>query len=438
MNRVLVTLIVLTGTLTFRVAFAQEPAPLSVTLRQLQSSSTLVQAVATVHGAAESPSLHTVEHGADLRSSAHKEPLDLWLVLDNSALCAKYRADQTLSTWATALARELPAASRVSLLTFRRGAFEMLATQQSLDSLPLGKVHCQVGSVSAEPERALAYMNETEIPPGLSRAVWILSSGNASVSQKTLTKLRENGTELSLIFYNPFVFTALAPLFDSLRATMGEGLFHAQPLDSAELPSHTYRLQAALPNGSGNSLALVARVQARDRKAASSVATVALPPAAGPSLLHQILVGLAYLLVALAVLYCLYRVVRYYRPRHCAQCSSRLRFSDSTCAFCYEAEGAYLVAAAPLAINTLDKEQTQVGTHRRSAIRVLRRVGEKRAVYFRIHRRSESFRLQTAGLPVYVNGLPVTASRFLASGDRIRVAGAEFKFVQNSRSTQRV
>jgi hypothetical protein len=453
MRTLILSLVFFTGTLSYRVAFGKDeiaPPALGITLRQLKAGTGSVEGVASVHNAGTAaPTLHTVERNLDLRTSSKREPLDLWLVLDNSALCAKYRADQTLSAWASTLARELPSASRVSLLTFRRGAFETLATQQSIDSLPLAKLRCQPTTVSAEPERALAYVNETDVPSGLTRAVWILSSGNASISNKTLTRLRDSGSELTLLFYNPFVFNALAPLFDSMRSTMGDGMFYAQVLgeSAAELPARIYHLQAALPEGAAASATLLAKVQAGDRKAVSAAATVKLPPAVGPSVLDRVLIAALSILLAVALGYAIFRVVRYYLARRCSGCKTRLRFSDATCPFCFEKDGAYLVAANPLGaappathslVSALHAQTTQVGTHRRSQIRCLRHLGEKRAVFFKIQRKADSFHLQTANLPVYVNGLPVSTGRYLASGDRIRVGGADFKFVQNQRSTARV
>ena len=407
-----------------------------------------VSARATLIGkTATEISLFSVDKNAVVRSSVRKEPLDLWLLLDNSALCARNQATQTLSQWIGQLGSELPAASRVSLLTFRRGAFETLATQQPVGSLPVSKLRCETSSVSAEPERALAFVNDTDIPAGLSRAVWILSSGNLTASRSTLQRLKESGSHVSIFLYNPVVFPALAPVFDSLRQSLGEELFLAQAVTAgAPLPSRTVRLEADVPAGISGTGLFQIKAKQGDQSVASNVSSVRLPPARQASQLERTLFWIAVCLGVGLLAYAGLRITRFYRTKYCGQCGNRQRHADAVCGFCFAPEGAYLAVQNPLGGETptgspllapLHATRTAIGTHRKSALRCLRAVRERRKIFFHVEKQDSAYQLVPGAVAVFLNGMPVQTPRYLAAGDQILAHGAQFRFVQNRRSAER-
>lgn len=424
-----------------RTAFAS-----SVLLHSLGASQKEITATATVFAPKETvPSLYSLGSSTALPASVQKQALDLWLLLDSSGLCLRNKAEQQLATWITKMRGELPSQSRVSLLTFHRGALTVIATQQAIGDLPLNKLRCQAGAVSSEPEKALAYVTDTEVPAGLTRVVWVMSSGNVAVSRKQLQSFRETQTELAFFLYHPVVYKALTPLFDSMRSALGESLFYSGVIssDQTDLPARTYSLRAERPQGKNLiALSLVAQIKEGDNTAKSAVVSLALPSAGKPGILQTVIPFVLGALAAVLFLYGIFRLVRYYRPRYCSSCQHRLRFADASCPFCFEKDGAYLVsenpvkaiaAVAPL-VTPLTASRTRVGTQRRSAVRLLRHPREKRQVFFQIDREKGSFRLKPGTSVVFINEIPVASHRFLASGDSIRVQGTQMKFIKTRSS----
>lgn len=426
-----------------RQAFGAEPtASLSVSLYGASVDQNRIEAKAAIRGSKNaSLALFTPEAG-NLRTSVTRSALDLWLLVDSSALCAKNKIDTTVGSWLAKFQRELPAESRVSLVSFRRGTFEVLASQQPLAALGSGLLRCDPAAVSAEPEKALTYVRETAAPESLQRVVWLITSGNLSLGDKNVRYFTENGVELSVFVFNPTVLAAVAPLTEKLSQQMG-GIFHiSSPVfNPEELPSRNVQAAADSPLEKSGRLILGARVKAADKQAVSSTLVLNLGENAKPSLLRQLLRFLLSVALVIGLIVLVGSLVRAYLPQNCADCGARQRHSDRLCGHCFARFGAYLQLENPLGaaepaqrlIAPLTGTANRVGTRRGSIIRCLRRKGERRAVFFEIERSGEAkpTYLLRPKMPLFINGKLVTAPRYLANADEILVGRDLFRFVHS-------
>ncbi|MBY0371474.1 hypothetical protein K2X33_12355 [bacterium] len=427
-------------------AFAAPPAPdLKVSLHSAVVDANEIQATVSVRGPADTKvSLATTQADGPLRTSLVRAPLDLWILLDNSASCGTARVDQAVAGWVGRLGKELPSASRISLLSFRRGSLEVIASQVPAGEIPRGQIRCDARAVSAEPEKAMEYVRQAPALDGLTRQVWLVTSGNLSVGDAGVSWLRQSGTELHVLLYNPALLPVLGPVLDRLETKLGELLQAGAPVIAPEtLPVRTYVASAHSPLESSGNLTLFAQARQGDSKATSDPLTLSLGENARPSLLRRI-VRIATLMLGIAALVWLsVRLVRAYSPKHCGDCGQRMRQSQKLCAFCAIQEHAYLLQDNPLGekgevakplVAAIDAPLIHVGTRRGSLLRCLPRKGVRKAHFFQIAQTSRgertAYQLIPAGKPVFVNGVAVTAPRYLASGDEIRVASSRFQFIQ--------
>jgi hypothetical protein len=249
---------------------------------------------------------------------------------------------------------------------------------------------------------------------------------------------------LAFFIYNPIVYKAINPLFESMRSILGESLFYSGTVgvEQTDLPAHSYRIQSALPPGKNPSpFSIVAEAKEGEVTLKSPVISVTIPSKTNPSPFHKVLfllfiTGLGTVLGAI-----IYYLFRYFRPRICPACKKRMRFSDKQCPFCFANSGAYLVCDGkglcnppPFSLVTpLLKNSSPIGTHRKSVIRLLRNPKEKRRIFFQIDRKGESYCLLPKNETVFVNQYPVDRMRFLASGDMIGVDQFEIKFIKMDR-----
>lgn len=411
-------------------------AAASVSLKQLELEQGKLSGRVSVHSAGRArPVLTNLTNGSDLRTQTEIAPIDFWLMLDSSALCAKYQMDQTALAWISALRSELPAASRISVVSYHRGSLELLMARQPVGEAKSVRLRCDSHAVSAEPDKALAHFLAAETTPNLPRVIWIASSGNASVTATTLQKLKSTGADVSFLLYHPTLAATLQPVLERFRAALGTA-FHAEVLapQATDLPSRVYQVRAPAPEGA--TLSFQAKVMVGDQVAKSTALTLNGNAPTDSRLLHWAL-GIT---LGLAGLFALFQIIRYYCPRHCRDCGHRQRFGDVSCAFCFAPTGAYLVQDNPLGseaaitrplVRAVDQSVIAIGSHRRSALRCLRAPKEKRQKYFAVHRDGNAYRLLPGALPVRVNGIPVRRERILGSGDEIQVSKTRIRFLQN-------
>lgn len=408
----------------------------SVTLKQLELESGRLTGVVNVQSAGRArPVLSNLTNGSDLRTQSEIAPLDFWLLLDSSALCAKYQMDQTALAWVSTLKTELPASSRLSVISYHRGSLELLLARQPVAEAKNIRLRCDSRAVSAEPDKALQHFLAAETTPELPRVIWIASSGNASISAATLQKLKATGAELSFLLYHPTLAGTLQPVFERFRSQLGSA-FHFDVLaaQATELPARTYLVRALAPEGA--TMSFTAKVQVGDQTVKSTAITLNGKAPVDTRIFYWSLLGA----LALMALFALIQTFRYFRPRYCRECGHRKRFGASGCAFCFAADGAYLVQENPMGaesavtrplVKAVDADVISIGSHRRSPLRCLRAPKEKRQKYFALYREGSAYRLVPAALPVTVNGIAVRRERMLGAGDEIQVSKTRLRFLQN-------
>ncbi len=438
--RTLLLLSILLAAFPPRTAYAD-----SLTLRNVQVVDDHISAEVTVRamGTAK-PYLRLESLGKNLVAEVVRAPQEILLLVDTSGLCTKYQIGSVVQQWTAKLKSELPSSSRMSLAGFHRGSIEIAAIAQPLNAIDPEAIHCDAKAVSSSPDKALRQLLERDPDPGMARSVWILSSGNLFLSKETLEALKQDQTELAIFVYNPFLMNSLKGVLESLSQNLGTNLFSAGtlPTEASDLPIRFYGFEGNLPSGLQGTHSLSAHVKKGDQALKSAPLTfkagAAKPPSAIATLLSYLLPIAGLVLIA----YALYRLVRYFLPRSCRSCGHRIRYRDRSCAFCFSRNGAYLICSNPLGdkqpvvrplVRAVDEPEIAIGTHRKSRLRCLRARGEKRKAYFTLRRLELdgglAYRLEATRTPVFVNGVPVYASRHLASGDRICVERSRFTFV---------
>jgi hypothetical protein len=439
-NRTIALLIVLGILAPLRSAFADNAAPPA--LLRLHSASmegTEVHALVSASAAPALPTLFSLTTQSELRSTATRAPLDLWLLVDNSSLCSRFQVEQTVAAWLNALKQNLPGQSKISVVTYRRGALEVLSSHNSAAQFSPPLVQCQNTAVSAEPEKAIEQALEAPPVAGLTKVLWVLSSGNYAVSARTMASVKAQNIQTFFFLYNAAVAKAITPLIEAWETGVGKKAFSSFTMVEPTLipPIQTFWVKAAVPRKEMNGpLSLVARLKSGENGITSQPLLLS---TASPASLSWGEV-LFWTLLTVALIYLGFRIfvrcVRYYRPRHCHQCSRRMRYIDRNCGFCRETPSALLLWKNPrpelkgtiTSYAALEEGITEIGTHRRSRIRLLRLKGFRKECAFTIRRSHAQFVLEPKREKVYVNRFPVAGQRFLRSGDCISTGRFTFQF----------
>jgi hypothetical protein len=384
--------------------------------------------------------------GRTLAAGGNDLPIDLWILVDASALCQSNHLDQYLSGLLVSLKKQVARGSLLSVASFTNSTLEVHHNHRPLADAEAVSLKCDSHLLSSSYEKALARLLDSQVTD-LPTVAWIYTSGNIQLSDAMLKRLAERNVYLNVILYNAILADELKPVVDRQNERLGGDRMQLTGFNpnAALLPERWFRVEYELPEDfAGGTLTfdLAAQMGGAEVSRQSASATKLKPRT--PSFWHRY--GKAILLgtLVLGVLYLVYRLVAYYRPRHCSQCKRRLRVGQPTCLFCEAGDVAYLVGR----FNWRDRHKAnreevlplvspviEMGTHRRSRLKLLRPLGKRRARYFRIRREERpnqrvAYRLEPEGsVLLTVNGSLQGTPRYLAAGDRIGTQGFVFTFV---------
>ncbi|MCB0405162.1 MAG: hypothetical protein KDD51_10275, partial [Bdellovibrionales bacterium] len=166
----------------------------------------------------------------------------------------------------------------------------------------------------------------------------------------------------------------------------------------------------------------------------------------GNIFLEKYLRAALWLGLVLLVLWLGYRVASHYRTKVCPDCARIQRHTDPGCLFCLQNRDAFIIGN----FNVRDKrklghsdlvrlvsDSSEIGTHRRSVVQLIKSTQKRRACYVTIIREALpknrfAYRLvrnvSDSSVTISVNSNPIRKDRYLSSGDVLQIDGMEISF----------
>jgi hypothetical protein len=349
------------------------------------------------------------------------------------------------------LRRDLHSASRVSLVSFTNQTSEILVSEQAPSALGTASLTCDESVLSASYEQPIRRLMETKRESKLPTEIWVFTSGNIRLSDESWQWLKQRHVNLTVILYNGILEASLKPLVDYGKRWLGNDRFHlgVLTLDKPWVPARWFAVKTESPldlEGKEATLRLSA-ISGKQELGSDSI-TVLMPRSESYWFRRYGKVMLLGALVLFA-LWLVFRIVRFYWPRYCVNCRRRVRPEGNQCLFCPEVTDGFLVGNLPIAgrklktasVSALKGKSVEIGTRRKSHLRLRRRPGERAEAFMTIVREPLGvgrwgFRADPNphGRPVTLNGRLLESPRYLAKGDRIRIGRSEAVFVQGGRS----
>jgi hypothetical protein len=399
--------------------------------------------VSTLPAEGFSFSMQETETGKQVRLDTRPLPSTLWILLDASALCQSQKMDGYLNRLVRALKRQAHPDTQVTLATYTGEGSESLIHRRRVSEIEDIQVPCASRTYSASYDRTLAQLlRETAAQNPSPLAVWVFSAGNIELSKETAKQIIDRNADIEVTLYNEHVEKEVRTTAEASARLLSGQRFRFQVLPKKDIvyfPSFRFDGRFSIPlEWSGRSISTEVRATVGGKELARTSAILKAPPRMGADFYRRYLRRIVAAALLLAIAYGIYRIFRYYRPRHCRQCGLRQPFDWTQCLHCEGATSGVLVGdfrrrsegfgRAPKKHRTVIPltPRFEIGSHSRSAIRLPRR-GGKRALYAQIVRHpspsgSSSFELvRKSEVVLRVNGIAVERFRYLRAGDRIQI-----------------
>jgi len=372
-----------------------------------------------------------------LNAKAAALPIRLIMLVDASSLCGIYKIDAYVASLVGRLKGGLPKRSTVSVTSFTSSSLETLAPD-----LP---IHCEPRQNSASYEKALLRSLETVPKDDLKTVVWVLTSGNISLTPSTVAELAKREIAVNLILYNSIMEKELAPLVDLQNASGGRKTFSLSVLNRDEkvIPERWFDLDVTVP-GYLKSSSLSFTVIATQKEVAVTSDTISVAVDLGKrSLWARYGTVLSLILSVMLLTALVVGMVRFYRAKRCVTCHRLLPHGKRVCLFCHDGDLGKLVGdfnghdrhkSGKQEVFHLTRPRHDLGFRRQHSIRLTGKatargplatiVKEERADGKR------AFLLIPGGNSrVFVNGLLSEKPRYLGNGDEISLAGQDMTFL---------
>ncbi len=452
MKRMLASLALLLG-----VTLARAEAVLDLPMdNPVVKSGKVSLSVALPQGSGEKREFFLEQEGGEKLSlgGGQTTPMNLWVLVDVSALCRAREIDTQVNQALRALKENLHPESLLSLVSYTDSSLEIHANHQAVKSTQDYSLLCQAQSRSSSHERAIRHLMKSKEATELPTVAWVISSGNAKLSPESLAEMRNRRIETQLSIYNLAVKKEVLPTLTEQKTQLGESLLTVNWVDKKlQAPAIKYALQFYPPfaiQGKKSTLRLSA--SADGKQYASAPFNINLPDSKMKVfwLRYGRYLGLLILVVLLTRL--VLGLKRYYSTQECERCHKLLRVSDKKCGFCREEGEAYLIGnfnhkekekMGKYDVMAVAKNRVELGTHSRSGVRLIRPPQMKKRQYAVLHSESlengkRAFRLERHRLAdlgsVRVNQQTLKESRYLNSGDKIEILGQEVGFYVEGRA----
>lgn len=380
--------------------------------------------------------------------SSSLRPINLWLLVDASASCQLQRIDGLLASLVAQIKKQLPEESLVSVVSYTGGRIEVHENHKPVRELEASSITCSGQTVSSTYEKPLNFLLEARKDKNLPVAAWVLTSGNVQLSESLAKTLKEADINVHLLLYNAIIANDLRPAIDQMNLKLGKPRIRMSVFSSEaqRLPERWYHLEVDAPDvETGKVVAVDLEAAIGGGQTAKTSLTAKVPSGFVPTFFQKYGSIILILGLVLAAGYLVYRIVRYYTPKHCGSCGKTLRYEDQQCFFCRKKEDGFLVGRFnQFSRRKLDKRDVvflngpvvEIGTHRRSRVKLARVKGERRGMQFKILKESGpqgnvSYRVEPASEQALVtlNGNPLRQPRYLAHGDTLGIKDLKFTFL---------
>ena len=396
--------------------------------------------------------LNRLEDNSELSVIVNKIPVDLWILVDSSALCRKRGIDSHVEKLITKLRADLHKDSLLSVISYMDRKLEIHASSKKITDLEDINIRCKNNAYSNNFGRALSHLLGNRKPGNkLPIHTWVYTSGNSRLSNQIMKAAKAAKVQMDLILFNRLVEKHMAFSVNKLKSRLGENKVTMQVFNPEVLyPSRWYRIELENPfTMQGKRVPLEVVVSSDGAGEAKKALTVEIPHSKESSYYEKLMKYLPWILSGIGllfILWLLFKMRKAYRQRLCGKCGTPIRRADQSCLFCSSKQDGFLVGkfnhSDPLKKGKLDvapmgKKITEIGTHKGSAVPLIGPFGKRKFCYVKIARKvnkdeSASFlitRMEDAeGLEVLVNDKPLKGPRFLGVGDVLTVAGIELTF----------
>ncbi|MEZ4749443.1 MAG: hypothetical protein R3B54_02095 [Bdellovibrionota bacterium] len=389
------------------------------------------------------------EEGQSLGSigSGTKEAVNLWVLVDSSTLCRKNNIDERVNRLTRKLKSHLDSDSLVSLVSYTNTTLEIHHNHRPVREMEDSIVSCDNTLLSTTFEKPLEHLLTARESSELPTVVWVFTSGNIDLSKEVLAQLKKRNAEVHIALYNPFVASEIRPVLSDIQASLGKEnvRFSVIASDSPVLPEMRRRLSFSPPYElRGKRVRVRLQAVSGEKTVQSSPFNLSVPE--GNVFLERYLRMVLWMGLALLALWLGYRLVRSYRTKVCADCGRTRRHTDPGCLFCLQDRDAFLIGS----FNVRDKhklghsdlvrlvgDSSEIGTHRRSVVSLVKSTQKRRACYVTIIREAlpknrYAYRLvrnaSDSSIQISVNSNPIRKDRYLSSGDVLQIDGVEFSF----------
>jgi len=384
-------------------------------------------------------------------------PIDLSILVDTSSMCQSRKFDKQMAALIQLLESNQHPDTRVSLATYTSGTLEILARSKPLDELKSIHIDCEPKYYSSSYEKALTHLMEKHKAKQSPSVVWVFTSGNIQTSEATLKMLAEKELYVHFFLYNPVMQTEIAPTVEMLRSKSAKDriLYSVISSDTPFIPEKWMLVDINADFGpTGSRIPLTLKASSGKTQLTTSSLMVEVPNA---SLRFWVYRNRMAILITLGLLFTVYlglRLFRFYRKHSCHQCGKTLLAHDTFCYLCSDENEAFLVGQFNLYDAKKQKTEdvfhlrskiTELGTHKKSAIPMLRIKKRRKGCMVRIIREQVganniAYKLvrtaEAKSVVIRVNGNHLERNRYLASGDSLQIGFTLFTFVTGTKEPQ--
>jgi hypothetical protein len=380
---------------------------------------------------------------------ARKRPVNLWVLMDSSAVCQAFQFDKFGKNVVSLLKKSLHKDSVVSIISYRRGKQFDFHNHRPISAITdVLNFECE-SSGSESYEQALRGLLKEKNKSNLPTYLWVFSSGNALISKSLSQEMKKKKIHTHLFVY--LTGRELAPVVKASNRLLGADLFSFHQAKVEDLlkiiPANFYDVKVGIPRAlRGENRDLKIEVVSKEQAIAEKSFKVLVERGKFFDLIQNIIYAV-YALALLLVFYFIYRFIKHFLPSKCMSCGAYKRHKDEFCLSCEKGIQGWLIiepkfgeSPHPIVKPFGDKGAVKIGTSPRCKIELEKGPSGQDLVYFTLN--SESLRV--AGRAIYIepnqfqknlnmriNGALLQKKRYISSGDTLSVPGYDISLFIN-------
>ncbi len=280
-----------------------------------------------------------------INASVKKNPVNLWILLDSSAICKALEFDKFGKNIVKTLKTSLHKDSVVSIVSYHKGKHFHFHDHRPIEVIS-DVLNFECGSAPSENyEEALKSLLKEETKSNLPTYLWVFSSGNALLSKETSEILKKRRIHTNLYFFLNSFNAQL--MIKSNSDFLGADLFSFHQGSVEQLmtisPTTFYSVDFDVPR-SKRGIHLDLKVEALGKEGAiATTATKVIVEKGKYFTLVQYAIYFLYLSILILFGFFIYKLVLFYKPIQCPHCHEFMRRTDQYCLSCEKGILGYLV-----------------------------------------------------------------------------------------------